>query len=119
MLIWILLLLPILVLMPAGCIRNQNAKPTSTRRPLIVAHRGASGDAPENTMAAFAMGFDRNADAVEGDFRLTRDGIIVAMHDNNDSPTMTVRGSVRRCRLPSPKPAPRRRPLFVGVRPSP
>lgn len=83
MLIWILLLLPTLAIMPAGCVRNQNAKPTPTRRPLIVAHRGASGDAPENTMAAFAMGFDRNADAVEGDFRLTRDGIIVAMHDRD------------------------------------
>lgn len=81
MLIWILLLLPILVLLPAGCTRNQSAKPMSPGRPLIVAHRGASGHAPENTMVAFRMGFERDADAVEGDFRLTRDGVVVAMHD--------------------------------------
>lgn len=47
----------------------------------VVAHRGASADAPENTLAAFRLGFDRGADAIEGDFRLTRDGVVVAMHD--------------------------------------
>lgn len=51
--------------------------------PLIVAHRGASYDAPENTMAAFRLGFEQGADAIEGDFWLTRDGQIVAFHDKD------------------------------------
>ncbi len=49
--------------------------------PEIVAHRGASADAPENTIAAFRLGFEQGADAIEGDFRLTQDGHVVAMHD--------------------------------------
>src|SRR5687768_18266555 len=36
----------------------------------IVAHRGASFDAPENTLAAFCLAWQQNADAIEGDFRL-------------------------------------------------
>ncbi len=51
--------------------------------PMIVAHRGASHDAPENTLAAFALAWSRGADACEGDFRLTRDGRIVAFHDRD------------------------------------
>jgi glycerophosphoryl diester phosphodiesterase len=47
----------------------------------IVAHRGASYDAPENTLAAFRLAWERNADAIEGDFYLTRDQQIVCIHD--------------------------------------
>jgi len=49
--------------------------------PFIVAHRGASGDAPENTLKAFLLAWERGADAIEGDFHLTRDGHIVCFHD--------------------------------------
>lgn len=48
---------------------------------LIVAHRGASHDAPENTLAAFRLAWERQADAIEGDFYLTSDGQIVCIHD--------------------------------------
>ena len=47
----------------------------------IVAHRGASFDAPENTLAAVALAWQQLADAVEIDVRVTKDGQIVAMHD--------------------------------------
>jgi glycerophosphoryl diester phosphodiesterase len=47
----------------------------------IVGHRGASGDAPENTLAAVNLGWMQQADAVEIDVRLTGDGRIVAFHD--------------------------------------
>lgn len=49
--------------------------------PLIIAHRGASRDAPENTLAAFRLAWQQGADGIEADFRLTRDGRIVCMHD--------------------------------------
>ena len=48
---------------------------------LIVAHRGASHDAPENTLAAFKLAWEQGADAIEGDFHLTKDGQIICIHD--------------------------------------
>jgi glycerophosphoryl diester phosphodiesterase len=48
---------------------------------LIVAHRGASHDAPENTLAAFNLAWEKQADAIEGDFYLTKDRQIVCIHD--------------------------------------
>ena len=50
-------------------------------RPLIVAHRGASTVAPENTMAAFRAGIEAGAEGVEFDVRLTKDGVPVVFHD--------------------------------------
>jgi glycerophosphoryl diester phosphodiesterase len=51
--------------------------------PMIVAHRGASRDAPENTIPAFKLAWEQGADAIEGDFHLTKDGHIVCIHDGN------------------------------------
>jgi glycerophosphoryl diester phosphodiesterase len=48
---------------------------------MIVAHRGASWYAPENTLPAFMLAWDQGADAIEGDFFLTADGEIVCIHD--------------------------------------
>lgn len=62
----------------------------------IVAHRGASADAPENTMAAFNLAWAQGADAIEGDFHLTADGAIVCMHDANAKRTTGVDGEIAR-----------------------
>jgi glycerophosphoryl diester phosphodiesterase len=51
------------------------------RRPLRIAHRGASARAPENTLAAFAAAIADGADAVELDVQRTRDGVPVVLHD--------------------------------------
>ncbi len=51
------------------------------RAQLIIAHRGASADAPENTLAAFKLAWERGADGIEGDFHLTKDNRIVCIHD--------------------------------------
>lgn len=53
------------------------------KRPLVIAHRGASHDAPENTLAAFRLAWEQGADAIETDLRLTADGEIVAFHDED------------------------------------
>lgn len=50
---------------------------------MVVAHRGASKDAPENTIPAFELAWERGADAIEGDFHLTKDGKVVCIHDGN------------------------------------
>ena len=47
----------------------------------VIAHRGFSGRAPENTLAALALGVSAGADAVEFDLHATRDGIPVLLHD--------------------------------------
>ena len=53
----------------------------------IVAHRGASFDAPENTLAAVHLAWEQAADAVEIDVHLTRDEAIVAVHDDTTGRT--------------------------------
>ncbi len=50
-------------------------------RPRIVAHRGASEDAPENTMAAFRRAWELGVECVELDVHVTKDGHVVVMHD--------------------------------------
>jgi glycerophosphoryl diester phosphodiesterase len=52
-----------------------------TARPLVIAHRGASGERPENTMPAYALAIEQRADMIEIDLHCTRDGAIVIAHD--------------------------------------
>lgn len=54
---------------------------------LVVAHRGASVEQPENTIEAFEAAMDAGADAVEFDVRMTADGVAVVMHDPDVSRT--------------------------------
>jgi glycerophosphoryl diester phosphodiesterase len=56
-------------------------------RPMVVAHRGASIEQPENTIEAFEAAIDAGADAVEFDVRMTADGHAVVMHDPDVSRT--------------------------------
>jgi len=62
----------------------------SSAPPDIVAHRGASHDAPENTVAAFKLAWEQNADAAELDLYLTKDGKIVVIHDKTTKRTTGV-----------------------------
>jgi len=53
----------------------------SGERPLVVAHRGGVGRAPENTLAAFGEGVAAGAEMIEFDVRRTADGVLVTVHD--------------------------------------
>jgi glycerophosphoryl diester phosphodiesterase len=53
----------------------------SARGQLIIAHRGASHDAPENTLAAFKLAIEQGADGFEADFFLGKGGHVVCLHD--------------------------------------
>lgn len=66
---------------------------------LIIAHRGASHDAPENTLAAFRLAWAENADGIEGDFYLSRDGQIVCIHDETTERTAGVKLDVAKSTL--------------------
>ena len=50
-------------------------------QPLIIGHRGAAADAPENTLASFKLAIEAGANGVEFDVRLARDGVPVIIHD--------------------------------------
>ena len=50
-------------------------------RVLVIAHRGASGGAPEHTLAAYDRALEIGADFIEQDLQMTSDGVLVAMHD--------------------------------------
>ncbi|HEX6683947.1 MAG TPA: glycerophosphodiester phosphodiesterase family protein [Candidatus Limnocylindrales bacterium] len=55
--------------------------PTSSEEPLVFAHRGASAELPEHTLAAYRSAIEAGVDGVECDVRLTRDGHLVCFHD--------------------------------------
>src|SRR4051794_16662408 len=63
-------------------------------RPLVFAHRGGSGLAPENTIMAFETGVALGADGLELDVRLSRDGVVVVHHDASLDRTTNARGRV-------------------------
>ncbi len=50
-------------------------------RPLVIAHRGSSGERPENTFPAFERAIEQSADMIETDLHLSRDGIVMIHHD--------------------------------------
>jgi glycerophosphoryl diester phosphodiesterase len=62
--------------------------------PQVVAHRGATAEAPEHTLAAYRRAAEIGADAVECDVRMTRDGVLVCVHDRQISTTSNGRGVV-------------------------
>jgi glycerophosphoryl diester phosphodiesterase len=72
------------LLLLAACVN------ASTARPIVIAHRGASGELPEHTLAAYERAIDQGADFIEPDLVPTRDGHLVARHENEISGTTDV-----------------------------
>ncbi|WP_422660252.1 glycerophosphodiester phosphodiesterase [Paenibacillus sp. EC2-1] len=66
---------------------------------LRIAHRGASGYAPENTMAAFEQAYKMGADMLELDVQLSNDGQVVVFHDTRLNRTSSGRGTVQNMTL--------------------
>lgn len=87
---WLLasLALPLLV----GCAADPvTTQPTlDGQPPIVIAHRGASGERPEHTIAAYRLAIAQGADFIEPDLVLTKDGILVARHENEISETTDV-----------------------------
>ncbi|MGH8299287.1 MAG: glycerophosphodiester phosphodiesterase family protein, partial [Steroidobacteraceae bacterium] len=59
-------------------------------RPIVIAHRGASGYAPEHTLASYFIAIEQGADYIEPDLVMTRDGVLVARHENEIAGTTDV-----------------------------
>ncbi|WP_160031791.1 glycerophosphodiester phosphodiesterase [Paenibacillus sp. An7] len=65
------------------------------KKPLIIAHRGAKGEAPENTIAAFELALQQGCDAFELDIHLSQDGEIMVIHDDTVHRTTNGNGYVK------------------------
>ena len=79
---------------PPNTLQRVNDDARSSDRPRIIAHRGASGHAPENTLSAFALAAEMGADGIELDVHLTKDGQVVVLHNDTVDATTDGRGSV-------------------------
>src|SRR5690606_26289253 len=75
-----------LLLTVDGCARPvprpDPSPPMRAMRPLVIAHRGASGHRPEHTLEAYRLAIAMGADYVEPDLVMTRDRVLVARHEN-------------------------------------
>ena len=58
--------------------------------PIVIAHRGASGYRPEHTLAAYRLAAEQGADFIEPDLVITRDGVLVARHENEIGGTTDI-----------------------------
>ncbi|OCT15000.1 glycerophosphodiester phosphodiesterase [Paenibacillus pectinilyticus] len=63
-------------------------------KPMVIGHRGAAGEAPENTMASFALALRQGAQAIELDVHITKDGEIVVCHDGTLNRTTNGSGHI-------------------------
>jgi glycerophosphoryl diester phosphodiesterase len=79
-----LLILLALVVTTGG---NRAQDPAS---PIVIAHRGASGLRPEHTLAAYELAIEQGADFIEPDLVMTKDGTLIARHENEISTTTDV-----------------------------
>jgi glycerophosphoryl diester phosphodiesterase len=81
------LVAPAVLVAPAFASGNQiKGRPV----PLLIAHRGASGYAPEHTLAAYELAIQQGADFVEQDLQLTKDGVLICLHDPDLARTTNV-----------------------------
>lgn len=80
--------------LPSHPLPEAPALPRSFRRPLVVAHRGYTARAPENTLRAVRLGMAYGSDLVEVDVHATRDGVPVVLHDPTLDRTTTGAGPV-------------------------
>ncbi len=70
---------------------SQRSPLTAIKKPLLVAHRGASANAPEHTLFAYGQAIVQGADFVEQDLQITKDGVLVCLHDPELSRTTNVK----------------------------
>src|SRR5437762_471831 len=69
------------VMVPAGHVQD---------RKQLIAHRGASGSAPEHTLASYRLALEQKADFVEPDLGVTKDNVLVCLHDDTLERTTNI-----------------------------
>ena len=89
----------VLLLVPFNLHSMSSAKTQHTDQPLIIAHRGASGYAPENTLAAIDLAMKSDAQMIEIDVHLSKDGHIIVIHDKTVDRTTNGSGAIKEMTL--------------------
>ena len=87
-------LLLLLLSLPLASLSQSSASAPAT----VIAHRGASGHAPEHTLLAYDIAVQMGADYIEQDLQMTRDGVLIVMHDADLD--RTARGPPEHCTGP-------------------
>ena len=82
------LLLPLALLATAACGGGDDGNDTA--QPQVIAHRGASGYLPEHTLAGYELAIRMGADFIEPDLQMSKDGVLVAMHDDTLQRTTNI-----------------------------
>jgi glycerophosphoryl diester phosphodiesterase len=85
-----LLLLLVVPATVAGAVPDRLAASHGHKAPIVIGHRGASGYRPEHTLAAYELAIDMGADYIEPDLVSTKDGVLVARHENDITGTTDV-----------------------------
>lgn len=67
-----------------------DAQQSLVQKPIVIGHRGASGYIPEHTIAAYSIAIEQGADFIEPDLVMTKDGVLVARHENEIGGTTDV-----------------------------
>jgi len=80
----------ILLAIPALSACATRRSEVSAERPIVIAHRGASGERPEHTLASYALAIAQGADFIEPDLVFTKDGHLICRHENEISGTTDV-----------------------------
>ena len=73
-----------------GTFGSRTAAVAQPPRPIVIAHRGASGHRPEHTIEAYRLAVEMGADFIEPDLVSTKDGVLIARHENEISATTDV-----------------------------
>jgi glycerophosphoryl diester phosphodiesterase len=93
------------LLLVLAAIRAATVEPRTTKpflrdaHPVILAHQGASGHAPSNTLEAFELAVKQGADILEVDVHLTSDGVVVVSHDDTIDRLTNGKGRIREMSL--------------------
>jgi glycerophosphoryl diester phosphodiesterase len=85
-----LLLLLVVPATVAGAVPDRQAASHGDKAPIVIGHRGASGYRPEHTLASYELAIDMGADYIEPDLVSTKDGVLVARHENDITGTTDV-----------------------------
>jgi glycerophosphoryl diester phosphodiesterase len=79
-----------MLLLNLGIDKMQTPALSPAATPIVIAHRGASGYRPEHTLAAYELAIEQGADFIEPDLVITKDGVLIARHENELSSTTDV-----------------------------
>lgn len=84
------LIAALMLMVPGAALGQDHAMHGKTDKVIVIAHRGASGERPEHTLLSYQRAIEQGADFIEPDLVPTKDGVLVARHENNIADTTDV-----------------------------